>query len=254
MADTFGQDFRRFFFRGLAAVLPTALTIAIIVYVVTLIQKYIGHPINYATMQVVAYFWQKIASPENQQAQLALDATIADYNIWWDRYFWWVGFVLAIIAIYLVGRLLRSFFGRITSRLVHSVLLKLPIIKQLYPSVKQVTDFMLSEKKIDFSRVVAVEYPREGIFSIGLVTGSGMRSVSDRLAGELLTIFIPSSPTPITGYTIIVKRRDAIDLDIDMDDALRFTISGGVLVPPNQRFSVEEIKKMRQEQLPAQHK
>ena len=246
MSETFGQDFRRFFFRGLAAVLPTALTIAIIVYLVTLIQKYIGNYINSGVLWIVKIVWQWQANPD--------ETTILSFNAWWSSYFWWLGFILAIIMIYLVGRILRSYFGRITSSLVHSVLLKLPIIKQLYPSVKQVTDFMLSEKKIDFSRVVAVEYPRKGIYSIGLVTGSGMRSVAENMEGELLTIFIPSSPTPVTGYTIIVKRQDAIDLGIDMDDALRFTISGGVLVPTNQKFSVAEINNMRQESLPAQSK
>ena len=110
----------------------------------------------------------------------------------------------------------------------------MPIFKQVYPYVKQVVDFLFSDDKpIQFNRVVVVEYPRQGVWSVGLVTGSTMKSIEES-SGDAITIFIPSSPTPFTGYTITVPRSEVRELPISIDEALRFTISGGVLVPPHE--------------------
>jgi len=114
-----------------------------------------------------------------------------------------------------------------------------PLVKQVYPSVKQVTDFLVGgsdDQKMSFNRVVAVEYPRKGLWSIGLVTGSTMQSIQDRTGRACMTIFVPSSPTPFTGYVIIVPREDTIDLSVTIEEALRFTISGGVVIPPSQQI------------------
>ncbi|MFP4356217.1 MAG: DUF502 domain-containing protein [Phycisphaerae bacterium] len=249
MAETFWKDFKRFFFRGLAAVLPTVLTIAIIVYVVKLIYNYVGRYINDGLLTVVKWVWLLYESPE--PGQLAnLEARIEYFNGIWKQYFVWVGFILAMVGIYIIGRLLGSFFGRSLAKLLNRLLLRLPLVKQVYPSVKQVTDFMFSEKRIDFSRVVAVEYPRRGIYSLGLVTGPGLRTVVDSTGTELLTVFIPSSPTPVTGYTIIIRRDEVIDLPITIDEALRYTISGGVVLPVSQQFTTAELEQMRSGILP----
>ena len=90
---------------------------------------------------------------------------------------------------------------------------------------------MLSERRIEFSGVVAVQYPRKGIWSLGLSTGEPLERVQEVSPDELVTIFIPSSPTPVTGYVIQAPRRDVIELNLSIDEAFRFTISGGVLKP-----------------------
>jgi len=87
--------------------------------------------------------------------------------------------------------------------------------------------------------VVAVEYPRKGIWSIGLATNPGMRTLHESTGEDLLTVFIPSSPTPVTGYTITVGRDKIIDLPMSIDEALRFTISGGVIQPDHQLVEKE---------------
>ena len=125
-----------------------------------------------------------------------------------------------------------------------------PVVKRIYPYVKQVTDFLLSERKLEFSRVVAVEYPRKGVWSLGLVTGPGLRTLTHSVRSDLLTVFIPSSPTPVTGYTITVRQDEVIDLPISIDDALRFTVSGGVIVPVGQELSQAEIEEALQRALP----
>ncbi|MHC4264866.1 MAG: DUF502 domain-containing protein [Planctomycetota bacterium] len=104
-----------------------------------------------------------------------------------------------------------------------------PLLRRVYPYVKQITDFFLTEeehrKKFSrvvaeeehrkkFSRVVAVEYPRKGVWSIGFVTGSGIQKVSDTVEEEFLTVLIPNSPTPVTGYVILVPKEQTIPLDM----------------------------------------
>ena len=82
-----------------------------------------------------------------------------------------------------------------------------------------------------FSRVVGVEYPRKGIWSMGLVTGSGIKKIIAKVEKEFLTILIPTSPTPFTGFVIMVPKEDTVDLDMTIEEALRFAVSGGVITP-----------------------
>ena len=93
------------------------------------------------------------------------------------------------------------------------------------------TDFLFSDQKLSFSRVVAVQYPRKGVWSVGMVTGSGLRRISENPGTEMLTVFMPTSPTPFTGFIIVVPREETIDLDMPIEQAVRFFISGGVLSP-----------------------
>ncbi len=103
--------------------------------------------------------------------------------------------------------------------------------------MKQITDFFLTQKeqKSVFSRVVAVEYPRKGIWSMGMVTGSGLKKVVDRVEKEFLTILIPTSPTPFTGFVIMVPKEQTIELDMTIEEALRFTVSAGVIMPGGEQ-------------------
>lgn len=252
MAESFWKDFKRFFLRGLAAVLPTVLTIAIVIYVVRLINGYVGHYINNGVMTLV-HWAARIShgsNPFKASPDARLEIWLANFNRYWVENLWWVGFLLAIVGIYLLGRGIGSFMGHSFAKVFNRILTRIPIIKQVYPSVKQVTDFMFSEKKIDFSRVVAVEYPRKGMYSLGLVTGPGMRNLILEQGNEFVTVFIPSSPTPVTGYTIMVRREEIVDLPITIDEALRFTISGGVVIPPNQQFSPKELEKIKVGRIP----
>jgi len=231
----FRNDFRRFFIRGLAAVLPTILTIIVIVWIFTLIQKYIGTYINkavqwcfvqyYCLINHIPFHWK---GPDNQWDLIK--------SVWHQYHLGWIGFILAFVAVYIFGRFVASFIGRNVWAVIDQTLSKTPVIKQIYPGAKQVTDFLLNEQRVEFSRVVAVEYPRKGIWSLGLVTGSGIDALRKKLQAELVTVFVPSSPSPITGYTIVVRRDEVIDLPLTIEEALRFTISAGVLTSPPQKM------------------
>ncbi len=135
-------------------------------------------------------------------------------------------------VLYFVGRFLAAGVGRFFvtgfERLIH----QLPLVSNVYGSVKQVTDFILSEREIEFTRVVAVEYPRIGVWSLGFVTSDSLPPLKKTLQDELVSIFIPTSPMPMTGFTINVRRREVIDLDLTVDQAIQFIVSCGVVAPP----------------------
>jgi len=143
------------------------------------------------------------------------------------------GLLVALFIVFIVGALLASVVGRSLWRMVEKFIMNTPFLRQVYPYVKQVTDFFLTreEKKEMFSKVVAVEYPRKGIWSVGFVTGSWIDKVVNNVRKEFLTILIPTSPTPFTGFVIMVPKKQTIDLDMTIEEALRFTVSGGVVAP-----------------------
>ncbi|MBC8378665.1 MAG: DUF502 domain-containing protein, partial [Planctomycetes bacterium] len=122
-------------------------------------------------------------------------------------------------------------------------LMNLPLIKQVYPYIKQVTDFLLAKKSLTFSKVVAFEYPRKGTWSIGLVTGTGLKKVVNAVGQEFLTLFVPTSPTPFTGYVIMALKNETIELDMSIEEALRYVISGGVITPAEHK-AFEASKKV----------
>ena len=248
-------DFRRFFIRGLATLLPTVLTIVLLVKCFEFVQQNISVPLTKGVIATVvqvvdgyprltdeeigAYLAENTLPPESAQDQKVLRRIRkAKLGEQWTRGPRAVaGFALAVVIVYIVGRLLASFLGRKLWKLFEVGVQQLPLFKQVYPYVKQVTDFLFGENKIEFSRVVAVPYPRKGIYSVGLVTGAGFRHITEQTQEKLLTIFIPSSPTPITGYVIYVREEEVIDLSITIEEALRFAVSGGVIVPEHQALA-----------------
>jgi len=148
---------------------------------------------------------------------------------------------VAILLFYLAGRVFGGFVGRRIAARVERIVARVPIFKQVYPYVKQLVDFIFGETKLDFNRVVLIEYPRKGIWTIGFLTGHSMNDLA-MVAGfqpvEMVTVFIPSSPTPFTGYTVSMLRSEVYEVSITVEEALRFTVSGGVLVPDRQMLSV----------------
>lgn len=144
-------------------------------------------------------------------------------------------FVLFILLLYLLGKFFAYGIGRVMYKSVEQIITQLPIIRTVYTSVKQVTDFVFSDNELEFNRVVAVEYPRKGIWSLGFVTGDSMLDIRNHAGEPVISVLIPTSPMPATGYTITVLRSETIDMDITMDQAFQFIVSCGVVVPMGQR-------------------
>ena len=109
-----------------------------------------------------------------------------------------------IIVLYLLGKFIAAGIGRFFVNQFEQGILTLPLVRNVYSSVKQVSDFLFSPREIEFTRVVAVEYPRKGIWSLGFVTGESMLDIRSAANEPVLSVLIPSSPMPVTGYTINV--------------------------------------------------
>lgn len=275
------DEFRRFFVRGLAALLPTLLTIALITWAYHLINDEFGVYITRGVMTICKglsdqpnrafvddendplEYGAKLDEWDDLGRQLTAEYKLINMNpglkspdarikekaeasrndaLWRVAFAKYrlhlLGFLIAIVLIYSVGFFLASLYGRALWRMAEGVLTRIPLVRAIYPNIKQVTDFLLSEKRLEYSSVVVVEYPRRGTWSMGLVTGAPMKRVQEAVKEELVTVFIPSSPTPITGYVIQVPRKDIIELDMSIDDGLRFTISGGVIKPDGESAGV----------------
>lgn len=259
------RTFRHFFLRGLAILLPTILTIWIFTVTYAFVRDNIAEPINAGIRESVIRFSHYPIIEEhddteaiNRRASLLEGEDKTAWEVakrdpdWAERFFrrqrleelWQqvgfsldlIGLLIAIVLIYVVGRFVGSYIGARLYRRGENLLKRMPVIKLVYPYVKQVTDFFVgsSQEKLHFKRVVAVEYPRRGVWSVGLVTGDAMRSIQNQVDHVLLTVFIPSSPTPFTGYVVMVREDETIELNLSIDQALKFTVSGGVLTPPSE--------------------
>lgn len=147
-----------------------------------------------------------------------------------------VPFFLSIIVLllYLLGKFMGAGIGRFFWRLIEGAIVRVPIVSGVYSGVKQVSDFMFKEREIEFNRVVAVEYPRKGIWSIGFVTGESVMEIRDAANESVLAVYIPCSPLPLTGYTVNCLKSECLDLNMTFDQACQFMISCGVVVPPHQ--------------------
>lgn len=156
-----------------------------------------------------------------------------------------IPFLLAIfiLVLYLLGKFLAVGMGRFAwATFERQILHRLPVIRHVYTSVKQVTDFIFSERDVEYTRVVAVEYPRKGIWSLGFVTGDSMLDISSAANEPVISVLIPTSPMPATGYTITVRKSDTVDLNVSVDQAFQFIISCGVVVPPQQNYTVVDSR------------
>ncbi len=139
-----------------------------------------------------------------------------------------------VLVLYLLGKFFAARMGRLMWTSFESTIVHFPVVRTVYSAVKQVSDFLLNEQRISASRVVAVEWPRKGSWALGFVTSEGMKDVR-RTAGEpILTVLVATSPMPMTGFTIQVRKSETVDLDIPIDEAFQFIISCGVVVPPEQ--------------------
>ena len=216
------KNLRNYFLRGMAVILPTILTIWIFVWGYSFIQNNISIHINKGLVRLIIYFQGEDHIP------------IEDlHKMWVNGPGSFVGFLLALVAVFIVGAMLANVFGKTLWRIIEKFILNTPFLKQIYPYVKQITDFLFNkeEQKELFSRVVAVQYPRKGIWSLGMVTGTGLASVAQKERKEMLTVLIPTSPTPFTGFVITVPKKETIEMEMTIEEAIRFTVSGGVITP-----------------------
>jgi uncharacterized membrane protein len=144
------------------------------------------------------------------------------------------GALLTLVVVFLTGLVTANFIGQ---KLVHfweALLARIPVVKSIYYSVKQVSDTLFSGSGDAFRKVLLVRYPHPEAWSVAFQTGSPARQIGELLPDEHVSVFIPTAPSPVNGFFFFVKKSETIELDISVDDALKYIVSMGV-VPPVQR-------------------
>jgi len=142
-----------------------------------------------------------------------------------------VGAILAILILLITGFLGANLLGR---RLVHTyerILDRIPLVRSVYGSVKHFAEIVFSEDATSFKKALLIEYPRKGLYSLCFLTSDKAHEVQQRTSDDVMTVFLPTTPNPTSGFMLFVPRKDVVELDMPIEDALKMIISLGVVVP-----------------------
>lgn len=144
-----------------------------------------------------------------------------------------LGTLLTIGIVLLTGVIATNFFGKRIILFWEGVLARVPVVKSIYYSVKQVSDTLFSDSGQAFRKAVLVQYPRPGSWTIAFLTGQPGGDVANYLQGDYVSIYVPTTPNPTSGFFLMMPRADVIELDMSVDEALKYIISMGVVTPDN---------------------
>ncbi len=193
---------RKWFFAGLLVVLPLAITVWVVQWILGTLDQ---------TLLILPAGWQ----PDR-----LLGIHIPG-----------LGVLLALAILLVVGAVASNFIGRRLLTWSDGLLARIPVVRSIYSGVKQVSDTLFSENGNAFRTAVLIEWPRPGVWTIGFVTGSPGGDVANHLPGEYLSVYVPTTPNPTGGYFVMLRKSDCIELRMSVDEALRYVISMGVVVP-----------------------
>ncbi len=193
---------KRYLIAGLLVWVPLGITIYVLVFLVTTLDQTL------------------LLLPEGARPDALLGFHVPGF-----------GAVLSFGLLLLTGVVAANFFGARLIRFWESVFGRIPVVKSIYSSVKQVSDTLLSDSGNAFRKALLVEFPHEGSWTIAFLTGTPAPAVTEHLAEEHLSVYVPTTPNPTSGYFIIVPRSRVRDLDMTVDEALKYVISMGVVSP-----------------------
>jgi len=145
-----------------------------------------------------------------------------------------LGAVLTLLVVFLTGIFATNFFGAQLVQLWHGVLHRIPVVNSIYSSVKQISDTLFSSSGQAFRKALLVQWPHPGMWTIAFLTGTPGGGVEKHVPPDCIAVYVPTTPNPTGGYFAIVRRADVIELDMSVDQALKYIISMGV-VPPMPR-------------------
>jgi uncharacterized membrane protein len=144
------------------------------------------------------------------------------------------GVILTFAIVLITGLIATNFFGMQIIVLWEKLLNRLPVVKSIYSSVKQVSDTLFSDSGNAFRKAVLVQFPREGAWTIAFLTGTPGGDVANHLHGDYVSVFVPTTPNPTGGYFLMMPKADVIELEMSVDEALKYIISMGVVAPTNK--------------------
>lgn len=142
-----------------------------------------------------------------------------------------LGIVLTAVIVIATGMVVTNLLGRQMFHLGERLLSRIPLVSAIYTSVKKLTETVFAGGGKSFRKVVLIEYPRIGVWSVAFMTGDGAPEMEARTGHEMINVFVPTTPNPTSGFVLIVPRKDVIELSMSTDEALRFILSAGVVVP-----------------------
>ena len=144
-----------------------------------------------------------------------------------------VGVLVTLLLILLTGLAAANFVGQRLVGFWESLLSRIPVVKSIYYSVKQVSDTLLSSNGQAFRKALLIQYPHQGIWTIAFQTGKPGGDTARHLGDDFVSVYVPTTPNPTSGFFLMLPRKDAIELDMSVDDALKYIISMGVVAPPS---------------------
>lgn len=192
---------RKYFLSGVILILPIFITIYILVGLFRFSDGLLGKYINYYFRSNFGY-------------------TIPG-----------LGLLLFLAVILITGFFAANFLGKRLLHLLERWFIKLPLVSKIYPYVKQFIDLVLTKERPSFKKVVLVEYPRKGVYSLGFVMNEAMAEVERKTGRQIVTVLIPSVPNPYSGFFVFCNKEDVVYLDISIEDGIKLVVSGGVLQP-----------------------
>ena len=201
---------RKYLIAGLLVWLPLAATVVIIKLLIDLLNKTI------------------LLFPPEWQPETLFGISIPGFGI-----------IIGVLILILTGVFAANLFGRKLVGFWEAILGRIPLVRTIYSSVKQVLETLFSSNSESFRRVVLIEYPRKDIWSLGFQTNEALSAAREASGKELISVFVPTTPNPTSGFIIMLPAEDITQLDITVEDGFKFIISMGVIVPngPNTDFS-----------------
>jgi len=142
-----------------------------------------------------------------------------------------LGTILTLLIIFVTGLLAQNFIGNYVVRVWEALLKRIPVVNSIYSSVKQVSDTLFSSSGNAFRKALLVQYPRQGSWTIAFLTGTPGGDVKNHLQGDFVSVYVPTTPNPTSGFFLMMAREDVIELDMNVDEALKYIVSMGVVAP-----------------------
>jgi uncharacterized membrane protein len=213
-----GARLRGYFLTGLIVVGPVAITIYVVWWFINLVDA-----------------WVKPLVPREYLPDTYLPFTVPG-----------VGLIFGILGVMLVGALTANLFGRSLLTFGETMLARMPIVRGVYRTLKQIFETVLSKNGGSFKRVGLIEFPRKGIYSIVFFSGEPPEEVEEKISGgkPLMTVFMPNGPNPTTGFIVFVPASEVIPLDLPVEDAAKLVVSAG-LVAPDQQDRLRELARRK---------
>ena len=152
-----------------------------------------------------------------------------------------LGIILSVLVVLITGLLAANFVGRGMVSFWESLLNRIPIVRTVYSGAKNFAEIVFSDSNESFKKVLLIEYPRKGIYSLAFQTATNLGEVQAKTGESVICTFVPTTPNPTSGYIIIVPKKDIIELDMEIDEAFKMIVSLGVVVPTWRNDQIGEL-------------